>query len=73
MSEELKTPKGEHAWAGYYDKKGTLLYIITSKNGNRDTYYLYKSEGEKWNKVGKGGDPLELCRKNKVYELIHYT
>ena len=70
MIEEPRTPKGEHAWVGYYNQSGELLFIITSKNNNRETYYLYENNGGSFVKLGKDKDPLKLCEKFKVYERI---
>lgn len=70
-SAEPKTPKGEHAWVGYYNKTGSLLFIITSKNSSRDLYYLYRNAGGTFEKIGKGKDPIELCEKHRVYEKMN--
>lgn len=71
MSDEPKTPRGEHAWVGYYNSNGDLLFIITSKNNNRDLYYLYENRSGEFVKLGKDKDPLKLCDKFKVYDKIH--
>lgn len=67
MCDEPNVPKGEHGWVGYYDKKGTLLFLITSKTNNRDTYFLYENQDGKFIKLGKGDDPSKLCEKHNVY------
>ena len=67
----IPIPRGEHAWVGYYNKNEELLFIVTSKNNNRDTYYLYEVRDGSFVKLGKDKDPLKLCNKFKVYEKIH--
>ena len=70
MNEEPKIPRGEHAWVGYYNSSGELMFIITSKNNNRETYYLYENNSGSFVKLGKDKDPLKLCGKFNVYERI---
>ena len=71
VNEEPNIPKGEHAWVGYYNSVGSLLFIITSKNNNRDLYYIKKNKNGSFVKLGKGNDPLSLCNKFDVYNRIH--
>lgn len=68
--EEPKTPKGEHAWVGFYTSGGALQFIITSKKENRDMYFLYEVKEEQFIKLGKSKDVSELTRKYNVYEKI---
>lgn len=66
---ELKYPKGEHVWAGYYNRSGDLLFIITSKE-TRDWYYLYQLVDGAFKKLGKAHDPSELVEKHSVEKTI---
>lgn len=63
-------PKGETAWVGYYNRSGTLLFIITSKPA-RDWYFLYELVGDKFKKLGKAKEPPELIEKFHVEERMH--
>ena len=56
----LTYPKGETIWVQYYTKDGTLKYIMTSKTGDRNTYYVYESDGTDFKKLGRGKNPAEL-------------
>lgn len=67
---ELKYPRGEHVWTGYYSRSGQLLFIVTSKEA-RDWYYLYKLENDVFKKLGKAREPPELEQKYGVYEAIN--
>ncbi len=67
---ELKYPRGEHVWTGYYSRSGQLLFIVTSKEA-RDWYYLYKLENDVFKKLGKAREPPELEQKFGVYEAIN--
>ena len=55
--------KGERTWVVYYDAGGNLVYVITSKENNRDLYYLYEIVDNTYKKVAKGSLPLELEEK----------
>lgn len=37
---KYKYPKGEIRWVGYHNKAGELLYIMTSKEKDREFYFL---------------------------------
>jgi len=63
-------PKGERIWAGYYDRAGHLLFIVTSKQNNRDWYYLYALEDDEFKKLGKAKSPPELENKFHVNERM---
>lgn len=67
---EVKYPKGEHVWTRYYNKALKLKYIITSKETNRETYYLYELEDGVLRKLGKSKSPSELEEKFKVNEEL---
>lgn len=67
---DLRIPKGERLWVSYYNKKGELLFSLTSKELNRDWYYLYKIEEGKQTKLGKAKTPAELEKKYCVNEAI---
>ncbi len=66
---ELKYPKGEHVWVGYYNRSGDLLFIITSKE-TRDWYYLYQLVDGTFKKLGKAHDPSELVAKHSIEKAI---
>lgn len=67
---DFRIPKGERLWVSYYNKKGELLFSLTSKELNRDWYYLYKIEEGKQTKLGKAKTPYELEKKFHVDETI---
>lgn len=70
-SDNLKYPKGERVFTGYYDSTGALMYIITSKEPAREWYYLYKLIGDgTFKKLGKAREPPELLDKHGVYDDI---
>ena len=54
-------PKGETLQLTYTTLKGEVYYI-TSKP-NCESYFLYKNEGGKANKIAKGSNPPELEKK----------
>lgn len=64
--EQIKYPKGEKVWVGYYDTKKNLRFILTSKEGNRDFYLLYEFVDGQFKKLGKARSPKELEDKFKV-------
>ena len=66
---ELKYPKGEHVWVGYYNRSGDLLFIITSKE-SRDWYFLYQLVDGAFKKLGRAHEPDELVEKYKVHDAI---
>lgn len=69
MKEGTGIPKGERVWTGYYNRKGELLFVITSKEA-RDWYFLYEREGEGFKKLGKAKSPPELEKKFHVKEKM---
>lgn len=66
---DVKMPRGEVAWAGYYDKDERLRFIITSKE-TRDWYYLYAEKDGALVKLGKAKEPPELLEKYDVLAKI---
>ena len=70
MTAEPPVPKGERGRVGYYNKNKTLLFVITSKTNNMETYFLYENKDGTLCKLGKGSDPLQLCAKYHVYEKM---
>ena len=56
-------PKGETIWVQYHTKDGALKYIMTSKTGDRNTYYVYELDGTDFKKLGRGKNPAELEEK----------
>ncbi len=65
----MKIPKGETAWTGYLDRKGNLLFLLTSKE-TRDWYFLYAAEGGELKRLGKARSPPELEAKYRVHEKM---
>ena len=65
----MPVPRGEHAFTGYYNRKGILLFGITAKEA-RDYYYLYEVKDDVYTKLGRSRNPLELVEKFKVPERI---
>lgn len=66
--EQIKYPKGERIWVGYYDPQKNLRYIMTSKENNRDHYFLYELVNSQFVKLGKARSPKELEDKFKLSE-----
>lgn len=62
-TEQLKYPKNERVWVGYYNSKQELRFIVTSKRDNRDWYFIYELKGDSFVKLGKSKNPLELADK----------
>lgn len=58
-------PKGERVWAGYYNRKGELLFIVTSKEA-REYYFLYELKDGEFKKLGRAKSPPELIEKYQV-------
>lgn len=56
----MEFPKNETVWVRQYDENGTLQWIITSKNKNRDRYYLYQNKNDKFVKVSQNQNPMIL-------------
>lgn len=62
----LKYPKGERVWVGYYNVQHELLFIMTSKETSRDYYFLYELVDGTFRKLGKARSPKELEAKFDV-------
>lgn len=62
----LKYPRGERVWVGYYDIEGVLRFIMTSKENNRDYYYLYECVDGEFRKLGRSRSPKDLEEKFDV-------
>lgn len=62
----LKYPKGERVWVGYYNAQHELLFIMTSKETSRDYYFLYELVDGTFRKLGKARSPKELEAKFDV-------
>jgi hypothetical protein len=43
----------------YFNKDGTQQFVITSKEA-RDFYFLYKSSGKLFEKLGRAKSPVDL-------------
>lgn len=52
-------PKTERVWMERITESGETYYI-TSKDGNREYYFLYQYDGTKCIKLGKAKTPIEL-------------
>lgn len=66
----IKCPKGERLWVKYYNHKNDLMFILTSKEGNRDFYFLYELVDGDYKKLGKAHSPLEIEEKHNVSNRI---
>lgn len=64
--EQIKYPKGEKVWVGYYDTQKNLRFIMTSRENNRDFYFLYELVDGEFKKLGKARSPKELEDKFEV-------
>ena len=62
----MKNPKGESVWVRYYDADGVLRFIMTSKENNREYYYLYECAGSELKKLGRSRSPKDLEEKFDV-------
>ena len=67
--EKVKYPPGEIVWAGYYNKKGELLFIVTSKAA-REWYYLYEYIDGSFKKSGREKEPSILVKRYEVSEKM---
>ena len=67
---ELKYPKGERIWVGYYNKDHELMFILTSKESSRDYYFLYELNDGVFKKLGKARSPKELEDKFSVDKKV---
>lgn len=67
---DMKIPKGEHAWMGYYNKEDELLFLLTSKENDRSWFFLYENRDGELKKLGKAHTPTELEEKYKVTEKM---
>ena len=57
---DLKYPKNERVWTGYYNKDDELLFIMTSRENDRSWYFLYENRDGEFKKLGKAHSPAEL-------------
>jgi hypothetical protein len=53
-------PKGDKVWVTYCRLNSEDKYFVTTKNGNKDIYYLYKGENGQVKKIDKSGNPNEF-------------
>lgn len=65
----MKYPKGEIVWVSYYNMKGELRFIMTSKQA-RDFYFLYEVIDGEFKKLGKGNNPTKLEEKFNLKENL---
>lgn len=66
---EGKYPKGETVWARYYDSLNELRFIVTSKDGSRDVYFLYECVNGSCKKLGRAKNPKALEEKFGVNDM----
>ena len=64
-----KAPKGETPYARYHDGGGIERFLLTADK-LRDNYILYRCEGGKLTKLGRGKDPLALEKKYNVLQEV---
>ena len=65
----LQIPKGEETWVLYHNTGGDCIFVLTSKKGNRDRYYLYEVfENGEVRRLGSAKTPTELEEKYHVIE-----
>ena len=69
----VKYPRGEHAWVGYYNAAGDLLFVLTTKEHDRSWFFLYENQGGTLKKLGKAKTPAELEEKYHVAEVMGVT
>lgn len=69
MANDIKLPKGEILWVSYHNRKGDVMFILTSKQV-RDYYYLYEITDAGLKKLGRERSPSELEEKFNVDERL---
>ena len=63
--------KSEIGWVDFEDKNGVVRYTITSKaSAPYEMFFLYELQGDKFVKIGKGANPLELEKRFNVMERM---
>lgn len=68
---KYKLPKGETLWVSYRGPAGELLYIMTSKERDREFYFLYEAQEDgAFKRLGKSRNPTDLEAKFKVNEKM---
>lgn len=58
----MQYPKNEKIWVQFYDND-KLQWVITSKEKDRDMYYLYTQDGDKLKRIARNKDPRILEKK----------
>lgn len=66
----LKIPKGERVWVQYFDSRSNLVFILTSKEGSRDFYFLYEAAEDGLHRLGKARLPMELEEKYRIFDRM---
>lgn len=61
--------KGEHEMVGLYNKSGVEIGVITA-NQQETVFFFYERCGDKYKKLGKAANPLELERRFNVKERM---
>ena len=56
-------PKDETVWETFYENKDDIGYVITSKAGSREWYYLYAREDGVLKRKGKAHSPADIKTK----------
>ena len=56
---------------GYFNREGQRIFLLTSKERDRDWYYLYEvTNNTELKKLGRAHTPTELEEKYKVTEKM---
>lgn len=70
ITDRPPTPRGEHAWVGFYNRSGALFGIVTSKNDSREWFYYYEVCDGKFVKIGKSKNPLDFYDKYNINDRL---
>lgn len=68
--EQIKYPRGETVWVGYYDVRKNLRFIMTSKENDRSLYFLYKLVDGRFKKIGRAQSPKEIEDKFEILKRL---
>lgn len=68
-TKNIRPPKGERVWVSYC-KAEVQMFMLTSKENNRDFYFLYEIVDGALKKLGKARSPLELESKFEVHKKL---
>lgn len=59
MAKKIKTPAGEIIKTQYFSESGERMFVLTTKPFSQ-YFFLYRIEGDRLKKLGRGTNPLEL-------------